>query len=771
MFAVDQYFSKQSLNILAKYMQAHEDLDQELIDSIVKRDPGALSIFDMLSRFVTDEERAKRCRATINSIPEKRRCLQANTAIRYFTSDEKRRLFLESQNDSENTLEQYICANEELIIRCNAQFINFLRWCSYNIITEINEFFDTQLESDRVRRIFCGRVRGETLLQLGDEFGITRERVRQIEAKVFRKSKTWFRQNRVIYKLFLDLDDKGSLSASQIIEHVGQYGEETVYLLKRLSGTGYYYNDRFDLFTLDHPIDCEVIQTFIDTMPDSFSVDKLDEMIADGAYRFGFSEDFARVLFDDSFRRTGDLYHRSRLTLSSIYSEIIRKYYPNGIHLDDEEMVFFRDHVKDEFGIDISDKNTNAIGGIINRTCILCGRGRYRLKTEGPYLSENLTKQIRDYVENSTTAIMLISTIFSEFEEELREEGVTNRYYLQGILKEVFGDTWFFKRDYVTTDSNVTSFYDAVLNYISKGTSPISKEAVMKQFPGITDIVINCVVSGSEIINLFGSYIHASKLNLSEVDIHYLRNKLDDSLATEDVCYSKDLYTIIKHEKPWLLSNNYITAGFGLYSLLEYLFSDNYNFSRPFIAKEGSEIRSIYSVMREMVAESEVVEVSEIRSFASEHNYQIQRILDFINSCNETHLMINAQELATFEYIGIDEDTAKQISQCVLAEVRDAIPISNLTCIHHFPKLKVEWNAWLIYSILNKWSKDLVVGTSKAPFRLSYPVVALSGSTLEVEFDDTISHNGELFCADNLDNIEDLIADFIFEELEDIDEF
>ena len=86
-------------------------------------------------------------------------------------------------------------------------------------------------------------------------------------------------------------------------------------------------------------------------------------------------------------------------------------------------------------------------------------------------------------------------------------------------------------------------------------------------------------------------------------------------------------------------------------------------------------------------------------------------------------------------------------------------------CINQFPKLNVEWNAWLIYSILHKWSKLLDVGPSKYPYRIAYPVVAPAGMPLVVEYDERISHNGDLIMPDNLDNIEELIANYVLEEL------
>lgn len=770
-FTDNHKFSVKSQKAIKQIRDAHELIDQDLINSIANGEPAALAIIEMLAEFVTEHDRQDVCTAIIQAIPKERTQVLAESVIRAYTSNEEIRSFFRSRNYSLGTLEQFIYANADLIAGGNTRITKFLNWCEFDIKAEIDEFFDKQLENERTRKIFCGRVRGDTLAQLGDELGVTRERVRQIEAKVGKKAQEWFLRNRVAYKIFLDIGVESTISEDQIEKFIGQYGKETVSLLKECSGKGFFFDDRLGLFSIGKPLDYDGMQDYIDSLPDIFVAEELDSLIDKGSNKCDCSKDLLRLVFDGSYRRTGDTYHRSRLTLASVYGETMKKYYPNGIHIDDEEIAHFRELVQNEYGIDLSDKNVHSVSSIISRISILCGRGKYCLKSEGTYLSEKLIKQIRDYVERSTTPIMLFSTVFSEFEDELRSEGINNRYHLQGILKEIFGDTWYFKRDYISTDPQVTSFYDAVVSFIAKAKTPVSKEEVLQQFPGITDIVINLAVSGSDTINLFGSYINTSRLTLSEDDIQYFHKKIEEALASNEICYTRDLFNVIRYERPGLLSRNFITAGFGLYSVLEYLFGDNYNFSRPFIARDGAEIKSILSVLKEMVEEADVIEISTITSFASEHNYPIPSVVDFADSCNKTHLMINAQELASFEYIGVNEEIAKRIEQLILPEISEATPISNLTCIGKFPPIKVDWNAWLVYSVLKKWSRKLDVGLSKALFRIAYPVVAPAGMTLDIQFDESISHNGELISADNLDSIEDLIADYITDELGDIDEF
>ena len=92
-----------------------------------------------------------------------------------------------------------------------------------------------------------------------------------------------------------------------------------------------------------------------------------------------------------------------------------------------------------------------------------------------------------------------------------------------------------------------------------------------------------------------------------------------------------------------------------------------------------------------------------------------------------------------------------------------------LHCLAHLPKIAVPWNCWLIYSILNKWSSALEVSLSYPQFKYAAPLVSLNGRVdTSIQFIDNDTRNGEIVAADDLDNIDDLIADYVTDDLEGI---
>ena len=765
-------FSKKSYAIIERFKTAHEDLDPELIAMIKQQAHGVLDIYDMLHDFVAENSLQVAIKSVLSRIPAERLHLDAVTAIKYYTNNAQTLQNLSRKLRSQQTLEHFILTN--IHDWDEPEMSRFLKWCTFDVKADINGAFQKVFVKERVQYIFQCRVRGETLNTLAEKIGLTRERIRQIEAKALRQLRELFLRNRIGQKLFMDIGIDGTLEEQRIIKYVPEYGLETIAVLKECCGKEYNYDAVINAFRLGQLVDYSEIVAFFDGLPDYIVADKLEKQLKRSRLGDKYPEAAIQFYLNDAFKRTGEVYHRTRMSLTGIYAESLRKHYPDGIHIDDDEIEKFKSFVENDFQIDLGQKSTHAIGSVISKVGILCDRGTYKPRDSRDQITPRLAKRIARHIEHNPSPILTLRGIYEEFEEPLKEQGIGNRYYLFSILKDLYDDKWFFKKDYVSKDKSISSFYEAIVDYISRFKSPITKEDLITHFSGLTDIGISQATADSDILNLFGEYISVSHLAITDEDILYFKRKIEEALVDNEVCYIRDLYSELYLDRPGLLSRNFITNGFKLYSLLEYYFSEDYNFSRPFIAREGAEIKKITTVLKEMVHESEIISISDIRDFANDHHYGIGNITEFCVSCNDSHLMINAEELASIEYIGMTEEIAREVENLILKEIKTITPISHLTCISQFPDINIEWNAWLVYSILRKWSTKLSVTTTKMALISSYPLVAPAGTSLEFEYDPTVPRGGKLFVADDLGQIDDLIDDFEldddFDDMEDLDE-
>ena len=200
---------------------------------------------------------------------------------------------------------------------------------------------------------------------------------------------------------------------------------------------------------------------------------------------------------------------------------------------------------------------------------------------------------------------------------------------------------------------------------------------------------------------------------------------------------------------------------------MEYLFGDQYTFSRPFVAKAHTEIGTVKNIIQEMITNTDETDISDIRAFARDHHLHIPNLLDLINSCNGTHLLVDDQKVISIDLTGIDEQVAGQVETLMVEELEgeETTLIASLHCIAQFPSIQIQWNDWLIYSVIKKWGRNLEVGTSSNQFKNAVPLISIKGHMDESQFSDvTREHIGEVALPDDLSNIDELLMDFSEED-------
>lgn len=776
-FCDEIHVESEQIAIVEKYKEAIEILGTDLARKCYQTPNKIFPLIDALNPIVKlhqeREYRRNKLSELILVIPTGRLNNDVQGYINAFTTDEKQRKTLYKiyglDIHSNAQIRNYVFEVIAESVTNFALLMNFLKWCAFDINEEIAELFQTLYsKSNNIKTVLLERAVGETLGNIGYKMGISRERVRQIEAKAKRIFNTWQSKTHILSKISAERNGDSVLSASELSEYFGDKYVEMVFLLRISDSPAYYYDSQLDVFVMGDESISAVIGRIVESLPDAFDEKKYVAVIADAVEEQNIPQKLIEKAIYDEFQKDGSTYHRTRLSLTAIYTEILEKYYPNGIDIYSEnELQVFRYVAIEEYGCKNLPENNRAISARLSDIGILCGRGKYRPKKKS-YISKKLAKKIHRYIVDSPSVIFLTNTLFNIFKDELLEFGIDNKYYLQGVLRELYDSEFVFRRDYISKDESVTSLYVEIIQYIKKFSYPITKEDIKKAFPGVTEIVISFATGDANVINLFGKYIHASKLNLSDSDKVYFEKVLRKFITGDKVCHYKELYDFIGRDDSDLLRKLFVHFPTSLFSVLEYLFKDQYQFKRPFIANIGADIGDPEEQLHDLIISSDEILISEIIAFAKENHYEIYSILELLNSFNGTHLLVDRNTFATIEFIGINDDIAKNVIAILQDEVTETVLITSLKCIYRLPKINVPWTEWLIYSVVNRWGESLVAGTTSNQFKLSIPVVAPRGK-LDVQkyegvsVDTTVS----IVQVDDLDNIDDLISDFIEFDLDE----
>lgn len=756
--------------MLQRYKEAYDILGEELVFECVASFENVEPIIRMFEDYQSITKKYIEILEIVNALPENRKRNRAFGYINAFTLDEKERSLLKSMCDSEETT-LLSMASTDKVDDASAYILlkKFFKWCAFDLEKEISHLFENIYSNERIRTVIQLRVKKQTLEQVGGVLGVTRERVRQIELKARKKFSYSYSRIRIISKIVAEQNGEIIVTPTNIRKYCGEHTSELLFFLRLYESAHYTYDQLLDIFILGDDSIASRVQSTIESLPEIIKISNLDSLLCKAAEEADIPIEVLEKTFLDAYRIKGDVYHRCRLSLATIYERVLNTYYPQGFRAyDTDELRRFREIIADEYGDVGVSANDHALTSRVASICILCGKGVYRAKKKEGYISRQLANKICEYIENSENTIFLTNTIFSVFEEELLAAGVDNKYFLQGVLRELFADKFVFTRDYISKDVDVTSLYSEVVEFIRKSDFPVSKAQIQKAFPGITEIVIAVSASDPNVLNYFGEYLHASKLNILDNEKAYLFNVIDELISDGKVHHGQEIYEIISCQKPEILTRNAAMQQFSAFSVCEHLFRDKFQFSRPCVAKTGIEISRMTERLHNLIYSGDQFTVGEISEFCKENRFQINSLLEYVNGCNDEFLLVNNDTMMRISQTGIDEAVAHQVENIIFESISETTPVKNLTVWAELPSIKVPWTEWLIYSVITKWGTKLCASTSANQFRLSLPLVAPvdnfdSSAFKNIDKNDTSA----TFVADDLSNMDSLLEEIIGDDFLD----
>lgn len=761
--------SETEAEMLQRYRESYDILGDELVFDCIISTENVIPIIEMFTKYQNQIKKHIEIWRLANNLPNNRKNNRAFGYINAFTLDERERSLLKSACESDETTLLSMAGTDMVnnILVYNL-LKNFFKWCTFDIEKEIDDLFYNLYSNERFRTVTQLRARKHTLEQIGRTLGITRERVRQIEMKAKGVFSRLHSKIRIISKIAAERNGDTVLASADIEKYCGEHASDLLFFLQSYESANFTYDRQLDAFILGDDSITIRVQNSIENLPEIVKASQLSNVLGEAAEEADISPEVLKKAFLDAYRLTGEVYHRYRLSLAAIYERVLNTHYPQGFKAYDSiETKRFREIVADEYGDVGLPANDHALTTRVASICVLCGKGVYRLKKKD-YIPRKLADKICDYIENSENTIFLTNILFSVFEDELLAAGIDNKYFLQGVLHELFADKFVFRRDYISKDVNVTSMYSAVIDFIKKSKFPVSKEQIQETFPGITEIVINSSIGDPNVLNYFGEYLHASKLNILDNEKTYLFNVLNALTSDGEAHHGRELYEIISQQKPEILTRNAAIYPFSAFSVIEFLFRDKFQFSRPYIAKNGVDIGRPAERLHDLIYSSDEFAVSDISEFGKDNHFSINSLLEYVNGCNDEFLLINNDMIMRIEKTGIDEGVARQVEDIIYEEITETTPVKNLSIWAKFPPIKVPWTEWLIYSAIFKWGTKLVAATSSNQFRLSVPLVAPVDNYDPSAFKDMDKDGSSIsFVADDLSNIDSLLEDIIeFDALE-----
>lgn len=626
----------------------------------------------------------------------------------------------------ETTIKEAINHINRIRLQDNAEGIlmavdRFLSWMNFDVDSLIEAFIQKIKEKTNEREwdIVSQRLEGKTLVEIGDKYSITRERVRQIESKITRRTLKYFgnsflhchiKDNRydLVMLSYALLDGNAYLTIEKVSSVFRSHSALLWLCFSQLNNSAYFYSKSYNAIIVKEKADQfedelelnKLITPCLLSFPSVLSQNELEPMIAEKAQEFSLPKDLLSLVFYKTYHQAGPFYCRDYITVVFMCEYVLKNRFPAGYKTADQyESERFHQYLTEFFGDKGAGITPRAFDAKVGEVGVLCDRGKY-IHPDFLQVEQNIIDEINDYIEQSPRLLLPYGEIFDALRDTFEGTQITNRFLLQGALKK-YGCRFNTGRDFVRKTPSVT-FVDELESFVEE-RGIVHKSEIFAEFTSLGEAGLGQVIARSA--NVFnidnGYYMHASLFDIQPEDYENLRRYLTDACRDIPVNIRAVHETVIMRFPEFMYRNDFEDRN-KLFAALNYMFRGEFSFSRPYIAKLGESDVSNRSVILRHIEEYESIEIEELIAVCEENSIKYVGLSYLCQSLAPDFYRINESTLMRREMAGITNEIVGQAVDIVkdLLSANDYIVDSKMTDFLWFPQIDVEWNPFLLESII-----------------------------------------------------------------------
>ena len=585
----------------------------------------------------------------------------------------------------------------------------FINWLNFDINSEVQKVFDKIFINKREILMIHDRIAGKTLNEIGIKFGITRQRVNQVERpiiKKFLKNYSAYLKDMVLFLCVLS-GEKNMIKFEDFENILGEdHAQILWYLLRKIKPSNFntqifHYDENLESIILTQKNDDKafVAESIADFLPDLIEENILDETIRNLAKEKGYPEEVLRIKFFQTYHKSGKFFHRHRLTNAFKWNYILRERFQNGYKISDEtDYARFLRYLEKIFG-DKKIFSQRNIDATIANVGVLCDRGKY-IHRDFVHIPPQIVSLINDFIEKSDKTALLYKEIFESLKDQLVGTQITNHYFLQGVIK-MFGPPYSLRKDYLTKDTALN--LSAEFNNFIKKNGEVTAQDIKNEFISFNESNIHLLLSQCPEIIVAGEglYFHSSNLNLTEADYTEIENFLRQ--VCENIpASSRMLFDLFSDKFSDFLARNNILRHEKLFGVLRYMFKDKFYFSRPYISISEIKFITNKKVLLMSLENINKIEIKELQKICEEQSINFSTSSYLVETLRPEFIRIDEFTLMRPEILGITDE----IIMAVCDELKSAIKenggwkaAKNFTDYEWLPQLDISWNSFLIESI------------------------------------------------------------------------
>jgi hypothetical protein len=431
----------------------------------------------------------------------------------------------------------------------------FVLWLNSYDISDIIEYLFNKFNLNENEKYIISQRVFRTLEDIGEEKNITRERIRQVEAKAFRKIKEIYETfpfKGVLQKTRYDIDECST--EELIFLYLDSEIEKNYFRIKKGNKLYFYSNS---------------ILNKINVLLNS-NVEALEE---DGYIEYINKDD--QGLFTVTLEYLGLNYYNSHI-FKNMSKRLQVKYAMKKLNKpislsNSNDITGLVKMAKDLFDLNI--EQGRALEAIIQDVGVRVDSGTYAANDDIIVLSDDTVSDIVAYVKERT--IINSRDLFIPFGKILEEHNINNEIMLYRYLKDIASDRLYFNgvSGVISADKSIGSWGAVVINYIKGKKAPISKLEICVKY-SLTDAVFNTLaINFNDIIQWSSKELYLkSMLNYNPLTIE----KLSSLVKEKKIVYYEEIKRYLEDIEPGIIQKNYIQKDANLTCFLDNTLMDNF---------------------------------------------------------------------------------------------------------------------------------------------------------------------------------------------------
>lgn len=581
-----------------------------------------------------------------------------------------------------------------------------------DIVVEYYKIIDDK--SDRILKMRYGLCdsKPKTLEEIGTEFGVTRERIRQIETKTIDKIKEFVTKKEMLLTMFFNILRKNN----KIIElsDINKYIQNTdissvislIYILSNIDECSFNM-DYCCLYDSNYSFE-DLINERLNTFPIYLSEEQAKSYT-----------DVDELIFKKNYRKYQNIYLRNDLLHRDLYLSVIKNNFPNGYRTNSEDDYNkLKDIIINKIGQLEEFPAQRSISAMISRdlNMIQCDEGTYIEIKNIDDIPDDLVQRIIDYIfENKP--VVYYNSIFKKFKNDLLKYNINNQFLLKGLIDRKLPDGFFTKRDYISIGDKEVCPYDRIIEIIKSFDNFFTINNLRKEMPGVEDYVFYNVLYPEKENGLIfldnKKFIYRDKIIINDADKDKLKTIIDElfKILNSDVITVRKVYARIKlMEKDYSINlgiKNY--SYYDLFSIINVLFPNDYYYSRPFISLNPDVSSTREELLKNHLTKYNSFTNTDVKEYLTKMNAgNIYSYLMFMDSMSDNYVQVDLDKMVKKEYVGLTEENIRNIKKTIKLLINNFGEIDTRTFNGYsmFPKIKYNWNKYLLAGIVRTFLSD-----------------------------------------------------------------